>query len=72
MKAPATGAEHAYERCGDPLIIERIPGTHRYRITARGLPQALFLSRVHARLVRPGPNELAGDSPEPSPLRRAP
>jgi hypothetical protein len=34
-------------------IIERIEGTHRYRLTAQGLRVVLFFSRVHARLLRP-------------------
>jgi hypothetical protein len=35
-------------------LIERIPGTHRYTVTDRGLRIAIFLTRVHTRLVRPG------------------
>jgi len=34
-------------------IIERIEGSHRYRLTAEGLRVVLFFSRVHARLLRP-------------------
>jgi len=46
-------------------LIERIPGTHRYTITDRGLRIALFLTRVHTRLVRPGLSEaLAEVSPD--------
>jgi len=35
-------------------LIERVPGTHRYQVTERGLRMALFFTRVHARLFRPG------------------
>jgi hypothetical protein len=35
-------------------IIERIPHTHRYRLTAQGLRTAIFCSRVYARILRPG------------------
>ena len=35
-------------------LIARLPGTHRYRVTDRGLRTALFFTRVHARLFRPG------------------
>jgi hypothetical protein len=35
-------------------IIERIAGTHRYRLTEVGLKSALFYSRVYQRVLRPG------------------
>jgi hypothetical protein len=35
-------------------LIERIPGTHRYRVTHRGWRTALFYTRVYNRLLRPG------------------
>jgi hypothetical protein len=35
-------------------LIERIPGSHRYRVTNFGLRSALFLTRTYARIVRPG------------------
>ena len=35
-------------------VIERIEGTHRYRLTETGLRTALFYSRVYARVLRPG------------------
>src|SRR5215472_2844902 len=34
-------------------IIERIPHSHRYRLTPDGLRIALFFSRTYARLLRP-------------------
>jgi hypothetical protein len=48
-------------------MIERIPKTHRYRVTAFGFRAALFFTRAHARLYRPGfaevlPNAPPGDS----------
>ena len=53
-------------------LIERIPGTHRYRVTATGLRTALFLTRAHNRLIRPGLAELTDPNPPlPSELRRA-
>jgi hypothetical protein len=54
-------------------LIERLPGTHRYRVTDAGFRSALFLSRVHARLLRPGAANLvlASAPPAPTPLRRA-
>jgi hypothetical protein len=35
-------------------LIERIPKTHRYRLTDFGLRTALFLSRLYTRAIRPG------------------
>jgi hypothetical protein len=35
-------------------LIERVPRSHRYQVTADGLRIALFFTRVHARLFRPG------------------
>jgi hypothetical protein len=34
-------------------IVERIPHSHRYQLTAEGLRIALFFSRTYARLLRP-------------------
>jgi DNA-binding HxlR family transcriptional regulator len=44
-------------------LIERIPKTHRYRITAKGLRTALFYTRLYNRSLRTG---LAGISPDPA------
>jgi hypothetical protein len=49
-------------------LIERVSGTHRYRITAHGLRIAMFLSRLYARAIRPGlsfthPEGLPSDHP---------
>jgi Mn-dependent DtxR family transcriptional regulator len=35
-------------------LIRRIPRTHRYQVTERGLRYALFLTRSYDRLLRPG------------------
>jgi hypothetical protein len=35
-------------------LIERLPNTHRYRITKQGLQTAMFYSRVYNRILRPG------------------
>ena len=51
-------------------LIERIPGTHRYQVTDHGLRIAIFLSRVHTRVLQPGLAELLDDAATPTPLRR--
>jgi hypothetical protein len=53
-------------------IIERIPKTHRYRLTSFGLRIALFFSRTYARLLRPGLACLTPKAPNGNPrLRQA-
>jgi hypothetical protein len=49
-------------------IIERIPHSHRYQLTADGLRIALFFSRTYARLLRP---KLAEIMPRPEPIPSA-
>lgn len=44
-------------------MIERIPKTHRYRVTRFGLRAALFFTRVHARLYRPVVAEAMANGP---------
>jgi len=51
-------------------LIERIPHTHRYRVTNTGLRAAVFFTRAYNRLIRTGLAEL-NDPNTPSPLRRA-
>jgi hypothetical protein len=54
-------------------IVARVPGTTRYFLTHYGYRVALFVSRVHARILRPG-FDCIGKPPEvvvPHPLRRA-
>lgn len=48
-------------------IVERIPKTHRYRLTRDGIRTALFFTRTYARLLRPA---LSVDTPPTSQLRR--
>jgi hypothetical protein len=53
-------------------IIERIPHSHRYQLTADGLRIALFFSRTYARLLRPKLAEIMPRAePMPSALRIA-
>ena len=44
-------------------MIERIPKTHRYRVTDFGLRAALYFTRVHARLYRPGVARILPNAP---------
>jgi hypothetical protein len=54
------------------LLVERIPKTHRYRVTDTGLHHAMFLTRVHNRLIRTGTAQLADPNPPaPTPLHAA-
>jgi hypothetical protein len=53
-------------------LIERVPHTFRYQVTATGLGHALFLTRLHDRVLRTGLAELTDpDPPLPSRLRTA-
>jgi hypothetical protein len=53
-------------------LIERIPKTHRFRVTPNGLRVAIFFSRTWAHLLRPGLSLIAPPAPENhSALRRA-
>ena len=53
-------------------LIERIPSSHRYRVTDFGFRSALFLVRTYVRLLRPGFAVLGPrEPPIPSPLRTA-
>jgi hypothetical protein len=47
-------------------LIERTPHSHRYRLTDTGLQQAMFLTRVHDRLLRTGLSQLRDPQPERS------
>lgn len=44
-------------------LIQRIPRTHRYQLTDAGLRTALFFTRTHARLLRPGMSHLFAPTP---------
>jgi hypothetical protein len=50
-------------------LIQRIPHTHRYRVTDTGLQTAMFLSTVHDRLLPTGLADLV--APTPTRLRSA-
>jgi hypothetical protein len=53
-------------------IIQRIPHSHRYQLSASGLRIALFFSRTYARLLRPKLAEIMSTAPPiPTPLRAA-
>jgi len=53
-------------------LIERIPHSHRYQVTATGHRRALFLIRAHDRLLRDGLGELTEPLPsQPRKLRAA-
>jgi hypothetical protein len=53
-------------------LIQRIPHTRRYQVTATGLHHALLLTRVHDRVLRTGLTHLCDpDPPTPTPLRAA-
>jgi hypothetical protein len=51
-------------------LIERLAGTHRYTVTDHGLHLALFLTRVHTRLLRPGLSDLLDHAALPTPIQR--
>ena len=51
-------------------LVERVPGTHRYTIPDRGLHVALFLTRNHARVLRPGLSDILDPHAIPTPIRR--
>ncbi len=53
-------------------LIERIPDTHRYRVTDHGMATAVFLTRLHHRLIRTSLSELEAPHPgRAGPLRQA-
>ena len=53
-------------------LIERLPGTHRYRLTDEGLRTALFYTRVYSRILRPAMAPVTPPAPAASqhPLRQ--
>jgi len=48
-------------------LIERLPKTHRYRLTDEGLRTALFYTRVYARILRPAMAPVVPAAPASSP-----
>lgn len=51
-------------------LIQRLPGTHRYEVTEYGLRIALFYTRTHSHLLRPGLSQAFGEAPN-APIRDA-
>ena len=47
-------------------LIERVPGTFRYRVTDTGMRSARYLTRLHDRLLRTGLAEITDPSPPAS------
>ena len=62
-------ATYDLRRLREHGLIQRIPHTHRYQVTSTGLRHAMFLTRVHDRILQAGLAELTG--PNPAPLRKA-
>jgi hypothetical protein len=52
-------------------LIERIPRTHRYRVTSTGLHTAMILTRLHDRVLPAGLAQLTQTTGPPSKLRAA-
>ena len=52
-------------------LLWRVPGTHRYLLTPYGRKVALFFTRLHARVFRPGFAALDLSNPIPGPLAEA-
>jgi hypothetical protein len=52
-------------------LIERVPHSHRYRVTDTGLHTAMLLTRVHERLLPTALAQLVDTTPTPGPLRTA-
>jgi hypothetical protein len=52
-------------------LIERIPRTHRYRVTSTGQHTAMILTRIHDRVLPTGLAELTEITGAPSKLRTA-
>ena len=54
------------------VLISRIPGTHRYRLTDTGGEHAMLLTHIHTRLLQPGLAQLTDPNPPtPTTLRAA-
>ena len=51
-------------------MIERIPGSHRYRLTSFGLRTGWFFTRAYARILRPGYASTLPELPAPNPALR--
>jgi hypothetical protein len=69
-----TGGQISYDlrRLRAHQIIERIPHSRSYQLTADGLSTALFFTRLTRRVIIPALAEITGTGPPPgSPLRQA-
>ncbi len=51
-------------------LIQRLPGTHRYTVTTRGFQLAVFLTRVHNRLIRQGLADILDENASDTMLRK--
>jgi len=45
-------------------LIERIPHSHRYQVTDVGIRVALFFTKIHSRILRPGLSQLFDGCPK--------
>jgi hypothetical protein len=69
-----TAGQMTYDlrRLREHQLIRRIPHTRRYHVTDTGLHHALFLTRVHNRILHTGLAEITDPGPpQPSKLRSA-
>jgi hypothetical protein len=69
-----TGGQISYDlrRLRAHQIIQRIPHSRNYQLTADGLSTALFFTRLTRHVIIPALAGIAGTSPPPgSPLRQA-
>ena len=68
---PITPGQATYDlrRLREHGLIERIPHTHRYQVTSAGLRHAMFLTRVHDRLLTNRARRT--QQTRPTPLRQA-
>jgi hypothetical protein len=69
-----TGGQISYDlrRLRDCQIIERIPHSRNYQLTADGLSTALFFTRLTRRVIIPALAQIAAADPPPGrPLRPA-
>jgi hypothetical protein len=62
-------ATYDLRRLREHGLIQRIPRTHRYQVTPAGLRHAMFLTRVHDRILQTGIAQL--NSTAPTALRQA-
>jgi hypothetical protein len=49
-------------------LIEKVPKSNRYTVTAKGIRVALFFSKAYARLLRPGLSQMMRPTPLPKQL----